>query len=267
MVWQCSVRITFIALSEASTLAVRYTLAMKTILITGSSLGIGKAIAELAHKQGYKVIVHGKSDSAELRRTHQALSGSLKTVFDITDKAATLQAISLLGHIDVLINNAGIALNFLSDVAETDDDKAIEEYKVNVLGTLHCIQAVLPGMLKKGSGSIVNISSIKGYANLATTSTLTYATTKAGVISLTMALAKSYPTVRFNAVAPGYIKTDQANSWTKDTFDRINNDTLLGRIGQPDEISPLVLFLASDEASYITGAEFLADGGYSIKGK
>lgn len=240
---------------------------MKTILITGSSRGIGKAIATLAHKQGYKVIVHGKTDSAALQKTHQQLEGSTKVVFDVADKAATHEAIVKLGPIDVLVNNAGIARNFLKDISEVDDDKALEEYKVNVLGTLHCVQAVLPGMLKTGAGSVVNISSIKGYANLATMSTLTYAATKAGVISLTKALAKAYPAVRFNAVAPGYVETDQVKDWNQDTFDRINNGTILGRIAKPEEIAPLVMFLASGDASYITGTAFLADGGYAIKGK
>ena len=244
---------------------------MKTILVTGSSRGIGKAIAILAHQQGYKVIVHGKSESEELENTHSQLTGTLKVAFDVADRVATHKAIATLleevGTIDVLINNAGVARNFIKDIAEVDDDKALEEYWVNVLGTLHCIQAVLPKMLAQGMGSIVNISSIKGYSNLATMSTLTFAPTKAGVISLTKALAKAYPVVRFNVVVPGYVETDQVNDWSEETFDRINNGTVLGRIASPDEIAPLVMFLASDEASYITGSEFLVDGGYSIKGK
>ncbi len=244
---------------------------MRTILITGSSRGIGKAVAELAHKQGYRVIVHGQTDSPALNKVHKSLDGSLKTVFDIADKAATQKAVSALlkevGVIDSLVNNAGINRNILKDISELDDEKALEEYRVNVLGTLHCIQAVVPGMLEKGGGSVVNISSIKGYANLATLSTLTYATTKAGVISLTKGLAKAYPTIRFNTVAPGYTETDMAQYWDASTYERINNGTILGRIGKPNEIASLVLFLASDEASYITGSDFLADGGYSIKGK
>ncbi len=244
---------------------------MKTILITGSSRGIGKAIAQLAHKQGYKVIVHGKTDSDELALVHKKLDGSLKAVFDVADKEATNLAISKLvkktNGIDVLVNNAGIARNFLKDVSEVDDNNAIEEYKTNVLGTLHCIQAVLSGMQEKNSGSVVNISSIKGQYNLATMSTLTFAATKAGIISMTKALAKAYPDIRFNSVSPGYVETDQVNDWNDETFKRISDGTILGRIAKPEEIAPLVMFLASDEASYITGSDFLADGGYSIKGK
>ncbi len=246
---------------------------MKTILITGSSRGIGKAIAILAHKQGYKVVVHGKSDSEELNKTQQELDGSLKVVFDVADKKATHEAITNLlndvGTIDVLVNNAGVARNFLKDISDVDDDKAIDEYRTNVLGTLHVTQAVLPKMLEQQRGSVINIASIKGQYNLATTSTLTFATTKAGIISLTKALAKTYGDkgVRFNTVSPGYVETDQVNDWNEETFTRINDGTILGCIAKTEEIAPLVLFLASDEASYITGSDFLADGGYAIKGK
>lgn len=246
---------------------------MKTILVTGSSRGIGKAIAALAHKKGYKVIVHGKSQSAQLDKLHEQLSGSVKVAFDVADKQATHEAINGIidehGAIDVLVNNAGVARNFLKDIADMDDDKAMEEYRTNVLGTLHCTQAVLPKMLEQKSGSVINIASIKGQYNLATISTLTFAATKAGIISITKALAKSYGDkgIRFNSVSPGYVETDQINDWKEETFDRINNGTILGRISKAEEIAPLVLFLASEDASYITGSDFLVDGGYSIKGK
>jgi len=245
----------------------------KNILVTGSSRGIGKAVATLASQKGYHVIVHGKTDSEALRATHQELAGSTKVFFDIADKAATHAAIAELtkqvGTIDVLVNNAGIARNFLKDIAELDDDKALEEYCTNVLGTLHCIQAVLPGMLSQKSGSVINIASIKGQYNLATVSTLTFAGTKASIISLTKALAKTYGDkgVRFNSVSPGYVETDQVNDWNDETFARISSGTILGRIAKPEEVAPLVLLLASDEASYITGSDFLVDGGYAIKGK
>jgi len=245
----------------------------KSILITGSSRGIGKAIAQLAHKQEYTVVVHGKTDSKELQKIHQELSGSVKTFFDVSDKQATHDAINKvlreIKPIDVLVNNAGIAKNFLKGIEEVDDEQALNEYKVNVLGTIHCIQAVMPKMLEKGEGSVINVSSIKGYPQLATMSTLTYAPAKASVVSLTKALAKTYSPkgIRFNVIAPGYVETDQVSDWNEETFKRINEGTLLGRMAKPEEIAPLVMFLASNDASYITGSRILIDGGYMLKGK
>lgn len=171
------------------------------------------------------------------------------------------------GTIDVLVNNAGIAKNFLKDISEVDDEAAVEEYRTNVLGTIHCTQAVLPSMLKSSGCSVVNIASIKGQYNLATLSTLTFAATKASIISITKALAKSYPDIRFNSVSPGYVETDQVSDWNEQTFERINKGTILERIAKPEEVAPLVMFLASDDSSYITGSDFLVDGGYSLKGK
>lgn len=239
----------------------------KTILITGSSRGIGKAIAVKAAADGFDVIVHGKTDSGKLNETLKEIEGSIKTFFDIADKEETHKAIGKLGHIDVLVNNAGVARNFLKDISEVDDEKALEEYKTNILGTIHCSQAVIPSMLEKDNSAIISIASIKGQYNLATMSTLTFGTTKAGIISLTKALAKAYPTIRFCSVSPGYIETDQVSDWNEQTFSRINDGTILGRIGKPEEIANTVMFLASDGASYVTGSDFLVDGGYSIKGK
>jgi len=239
---------------------------MKRILVTGSSRGIGRAIALSASKDGYEVIVHGRTDSEELKQTHSEINGSTKVFFDVSDKKAAHDAIADLGDVDILINNAGIVRNFTKDISEINDDHAIEEYRANVLGPIHCTQAVMPYMQDNG-GVVINIASIKGHHNLATMSTLTYATTKSGLISATKALAKKYPSVRFCTVSPGYTNTDQTDGWNSETFSRINNGTILGRIGEPKEIADMVIFLASDKASYVTGSDFLVDGGYSIQGK
>lgn len=235
--------------------------------MTGSSRGIGKAIARMAQEQGYRVIVHGRTDSEELQKTYTEIKGSRKIFFDVADKDDAQRAIDSLGHIDVLVNNAGIVRNFIGSIYDVDDNKALDEYQTNILGMIHCIQSVLPSMEKAKQGVVINIASIKGQYNLATTSTLTYAASKAGIISITKALAKTYPNVRFCSVSPGYVETDQVQDWNEETFKRIKEGTLLGRMAQPEEIASMVLFLASESASYITGSDFLVDGGYSIKGK
>jgi 3-oxoacyl-[acyl-carrier protein] reductase len=240
---------------------------MKTILITGSSRGIGKAVAKLAASKGYKVIVHASTDSEQLEKTHNEIEGSLKTYFDISDKEAVSNAIGQLGQIDILVNNAGIGKSRIEDIADVDDEQALREYKVNVLGTLHCMQAVIPGMVARGSGSIVNVASIKGHYNLTSMKSLTYGVSKAGVIALTQALAKAYPQIRINSVSPGYVKTDMSKDWPAETFDRIKNQTIVGRISQPEEIAKAILFLASDDASYVTGTDLLVDGGFNLKDK
>ncbi len=240
---------------------------MKTILITGSSRGIGKAIAKLAAERGYKVIVHGRTDSEELNQAHKETQGSVKTIFDISDKQATQGAVAKLGHIDVLVNNAGIGQGGIKDVADVDDENALAEYRVNVLGTLHAIQAVVPSMLEHGSGSIVNIASIRGHSDLTSMNTLTYSISKAGVIGLTKALAKTYPKLRINSVSPGFTATEMLENWSEEKLAKVKASVIVNRLAQPEEIANMILFLASDEASYITGTDFLVDGGYSIKDK
>ena len=240
---------------------------MKTILITGSSRGIGKAVAVLAASKGYQVIIHASTDSEQLLQTHKEISGSTKVFFDVSDKKAVDAAMDKLGPIDILINNAGIGRSRNLDIADADDEQAIKEYKVNVLGTLHCMQAVIPGMIERGGGSIVNVASIKGHYNLTSMKSLTYGISKAGVIALTQALAKEFPTIRINSVSPGYVQTEMSKGWPPETFEKIKNQTVTGRIAQPEEIAQAILFLASDEASYATGTDLLIDGGFNIKDK
>ena len=245
----------------------------KTILITGSSRGIGKGIAELAYGKGWTVIVHGSKDSQELKEENVKLKGSLRTNFDIADKEATnkgiKEIINQVGNIDAVVNNAGIVLNYIKDISEMSDEKALEEWRVNVLGTLHVIKAVLPSMLEKHSGSIVNIASMKGYPNYSTMSSFTYSQAKAGVISLTKSLAKAYSGqgVRVNVISPGYVQSGISSIWSEATYKRIIDGTLLGRVAEPKEIAHLALFLASDDASFITGSDIIIDGGYTLKGK
>lgn len=245
----------------------------KTILITGSSRGIGKGIAEIAYQKGYQVILHGSKDSKELNDLHSKLKGSIKTCFDIADKTKTYHEIQKIvkeiESIDAVVNNAGIILNYINDINEVDEDKALKEWQVNVLGTMHVIQAVLPKMLEKRKGSIVNIASMKAYPTYSSMSSFTYSQSKAAVLSMTKSLAKVYSPkgVRFNAILPGYVQSGISNIWSEETYKRIIDGTLLGRVATPQEVGHLAIFLASDDSAFITGADFVIDGGYMLRGK
>lgn len=240
----------------------------KTILITGSSSGIGQATAKLAHARGAKVIVHGRTQTEELEEFARSIDG-LVCCFDVTDKDEVFRQIEKVLEqvetIDMLVNSAGIVK--VEPFLEATDEVWLENYNTNFLGTVHVIQAVLPSMISSGSGSIVNISSIRGERTMASNRGTAYSASKAGVINLTSALAKEYaPNIRVNSVAPGFTLTDMAKTWN-DTVKNQVKTALLGRAAEPEEIAEAILFLASDKASFITGQTLAVDGGYEISGK
>jgi len=170
---------------------------MKTILVTGSSRGIGKAIAIKASALGYRVILHGKTESSNLKALSKSIPKSTYVVFDVTNAEATKIALSSIGDIDVLVNNAGVAIGRYTDLSDFDDNIAIQEYKTNVLGPLRCTKYAAETMRKNGGGSIVNIASIKGRASLSSISTLTYAQSKSDNISFIFLAGKMVPSQNF----------------------------------------------------------------------
>ncbi len=234
----------------------------KTVLVTGSSRGIGAATARLAKQYGAEVILHGRSESDELKKLSGAL-GSRYLVADVADEAAVLDSIKDLEKIDALVNCAGIT-NPKSFMDSTDEDW-LDVFNVNVLGTVHFCKAVIPIMQKNGYGRIVNISSIRGYG--ITSGREAYSVSKAAIINLTASLAKDYaPMIAVNAVAPGFTETDMAKTWSEKVWAQVKQ-SLMNRVAQPEEIAEAVCFLASEKASFITGQTLLVDGGYSIAGK
>jgi len=238
----------------------------KTILITGSSSGIGAATAKLAKEYGATVILHGKTESDSLKSLAKELDAEY--IFcDVADKTAVdLQVQTLLKkikRIDVLVNSAGIASR--PSFLESTDDIWLDVFKVNVLGTVHFCQAVIPFMQKAKTGRVVNIASIR--ASVGTAGKPVYSATKAAIVNLTAVLAKEFaPDVYVNAVSPGYTDTPISKNWDEKVWKQVNT-ALVGRIAQPKEIAEAILFLASDRASFITGQTIIVDGGYSISGK
>jgi len=241
----------------------------KVILITGSSRGgMGAAAARIASKQGAKVVLHGRVETDQLK----ALASELKCEYilcDVTDRLAVeiavTETLNKTGKIDALINCVGMAA--AAPFLESDDEHWIDVFKVNVLGTVHFIQAVAPHMLKAKSGRIVNVSSIRGVENMASGRITAYSASKAAINNLTAALAKEFaPHIAVNAVAPGFTMTHMSNGWTEAVHAQVKT-ALLNRAAQPEELAETMVFLASDKASFITGQVLVVDGGYGIAGK
>jgi 3-oxoacyl-[acyl-carrier protein] reductase len=234
----------------------------KVILITGSSRGIGAAIARLAKSQGYEVILHGKTQSSYLLDIAKELNSEY-LVFNLSKENEVKQALSKISQIDVLINSAGVNISKAFDNLTDNDWRAV--YDTNLFGLVNVIRHAVPIMKdSKNIGKIVNIASIKGlYASVGR---VAYASSKAAVINLTVGLAKELaPGILVNAVAPGFTNTEMtSNTWS----DRIKNQVdniLLKRMCSPEEVAKLVLFLSGGSNEYITGQTINIDGGFSIK--
>jgi NAD(P)-dependent dehydrogenase (short-subunit alcohol dehydrogenase family) len=237
---------------------------MPRMLITGGSRGIGREVARLAHRDGWELILHGRSASPSLTEIGAELD-ALTVTCDGVDRAAVLSAIADAGvrdGIDSLVNCLGAVTP--SNVLEDEDEVWLDQYSVNVLGPLHFCQAVLPGMLAKGRGSIVNVSSIRGYHTMADAEVAAYCAAKAALINVTTAFARKFaPDVRVNAVAPGFTLTDMADTWSPRVRQEVET-ALLRRAARPEEIAECIYFLASEKSSFVTGQVLLTDGGYEL---
>jgi 3-oxoacyl-[acyl-carrier protein] reductase len=234
----------------------------KTVLITGSSRGIGAATAIMASKRGAKVILHGKTESAELRRLAKRLKARY-IACDASDAEAVSREVEKLRKVDVLINNAGISIS-KPFIELTDKDWSLT-LGANIMGTVNFSRAVLPQMQEGKGGRIVNISSIKGFPG--TAGRAAFASSKAALITLTASMAKEFaPLVSVNCIAPGFTETETTKKDWNDRIYKQIEEVPLRRAAQPKEIAEAILFLASESSSYVNGQTLIVDGGYSIRG-
>ena len=236
---------------------------MKTLLITGASRGIGEQIARAFSASGYNVVInYNKSEEKAQQLAKELNAVAFKA--DVSDfnqaKALIDFTISKFGKIDVLINNAGIALPQmpLQDVSEQQFDHIVN---VNLKSVFNCSKCAISNMIFNKSGSIINISSVWG--QIGGSCEVVYSMTKAGIIGFTKALANELApsNIRVNAIAPGFIKTDMNSHLSEADVFAFEEEIPLGRIGQPDEVAKAALFLASEDASYITGHVLNVNGG------
>ncbi len=233
----------------------------KVCVITGSGRGIGKTTAKQFAKEGAKVVVaefeetSGKSTADEV--------GGLFVKTDVADKKSVDSLIQstmdAYGCVDVLVNNAGITRDGLIMRMKEDDWNLVMD--INLKGAFNGIKAAMRPMMKQKSGRIINISSVVGLTGNA--GQANYAASKSGLIGLTKSTAKELSSrgITVNCIAPGYIATDMTDELSDAVKEELEKQIPLGRIGDPDDIAHAVLFLASDEASYITGQTLTVDGG------
>ena len=243
---------------------------MKTAVITGGSKGIGNATAMLFAREGYHVFTtyfHSKEKALELQKTIQAFGGMCDLFpCDVADSQQASQfcefAVRKAGKVDVLINNAGIShTGLLSDMVDLDYNKIIS---TNLTGVYNMIHAITPHMVHNKSGKIINISSIWGITGASCEAV--YSASKAAVIGLTKALCKELgpSNITVNAIAPGVIMTDMLSCYSLEDLDALADQTPLMRLGTPEDVANLALFLASDQAEFITGQVIAVDGGFSV---
>jgi 3-oxoacyl-[acyl-carrier protein] reductase len=244
----------------------------KSALITGASRGIGRAIALRFAREGCDIAINyvaeaGRDNAAEaagVAREIEALGQRAVCLeADVTDAEAVQtmveQAVAALGKLDILVNNAGITRDRTLRKLSPDDWEAV--LRVNLTGAFNCCQAVLPHMLQRGSGRIVSMASVVGQAGNFGQSN--YAASKAGLIGFSKSLAREVARkgLTVNCVAPGFIDTEMTRAIPEDVKTQILAQIPLGKMGLPEDVANAALFLASDEASYITGHVISLNGG------
>jgi len=226
-------------------------------LITGCSTGIGRATAVELTKRGHEVVATARNVSVL-----DDLDVTLRLPLDVTSDASVAAAVAAAGDVDVLVNNAGLTRDGL--LARMSDDDWRTVIDTNLGSVFYTCRAVTRPMMKKRSGSIVNISSVVGvHGNFGQAN---YAASKAGIIGFTKSLARELGSrgVRANVVAPGYVKTALTDVLPEEATQAMIQNTPLGRVAEPEEIAGAVRFLASDQASFITGEVLLVDGGLGM---
>ena len=243
-----------------------FNLKNKVAIVTGASRGIGKSIVQKISEYGAHTVCVSRSEDALKKISNSLNENGLSSSYFACDvsninnfKECVGETVSKYGKIDILVNNAGITKdNLIMRMSEADWDKVID---VNLKGVFNGIKSVSRQMMKQRHGRVINISSIVGL--IGNPGQANYAASKAGVIGMGKAIAKELASrnITVNTIAPGYIETDMVDDIQEEAKENLFKQIPLGRIGNPADIATAVLYLASDEASYITGQTIAIDGG------
>ncbi len=232
---------------------------MRCVVITGGTRGIGAATVRRFAAAGDRVyFLYEKS--TELAQAMEQETGAVGIRCDVTQEEAVARAFQQIGPVDVLVNNAGIVdYNPINWVSAETFRRVMD---VNVTGMFLCCKAALSGMLQQQKGAIVNVSSMWG--RVGSSCEVAYSTSKAAVIGMTKALAKELgPSgIRVNAVAPGVIQTDMVKNVDPEVMEELRQETPLEQLGQPEQVANAIWYLASEQASFVTGTVLDVSGGF-----
>ncbi|MBF9141088.1 SDR family NAD(P)-dependent oxidoreductase [Hymenobacter properus] len=248
-----------------------FSLSGKTAVITGGGSGIGRAIALLFAKQGARVhIIELNADAGQevVAEIEQAGGQAQVHAANVAEQAAVVAVFQAIGRVDVLVNNAGIA--HVGNVETTSEADFERVYQVNVKGAYNCLFAAVPLMKAQGGGAIVNMASIAAHVGL--TDRLAYSMSKGAVFAMTLSVARDYlgSNIRCNSISPARVHTPFVDGFIAknyagkedEIFDKLSKSQPIGRMGQPNEVAALALYLASDEAGFVTGCDYPLDGGF-----
>lgn len=247
-----------------------FSLKGKSAVVTGGGSGIGKAIAILFAKQGAEVhiIELNKASADETVAEINAFGYAFAYSCDVANQKQVKDVFNSIGKIDILVNNAGIAHVGKADTTEEADFDRV--YEVNVKGAYNCFYAVLPMMKKQGGGAILSTASIASVVGIA--DRFAYSMSKGAIYAMSMSVARDYMAdhIRSNSISPARIHTPFVDGFIAknypdnqaEIFEKLSKSQPIGRMGKPEEVAALALYLCSDEAGFITGCDYPIDGGF-----
>ena len=247
-----------------------FDLSEKVAIVTGGSRGIGRAVCVALGAAGARVVVNYQGNEAAAAETLKLVrdaggDGEIKR-FDVSKEEEARSAVEEVaksaGRLDILVNNAGISRDNL--LMRVKPEEVEQTFATNVNGALWCAKAAIRPMMRAKRGRIVNLSSVVGESG--NPGQVVYSASKAALIGLTKTLAREYASrgITANVVAPGFIETDMTSGLPEEAQKGIIEQTPIGRIGSPEEVAAAVLYLASDEAAYVTGQVLRVNGGMYV---
>lgn len=248
-----------------------FSLEGKTAVITGGGSGIGRAIATLFARQGARVhIIELNADAAKQAVSDiEAQKGmAFAHGCDVSSQQQVLNTFNTIGEIDILVNNAGIA--HIGRADNTSEEDFTKVFDVNVKGAYNCLYAAIPMFRKKGAGVILNMASIAAVVGI--TDRFAYSMSKGAIFAMTLSVARDYlaDNIRCNSISPARVHTPFVDGFIaknyagqeEEIFDKLSRSQPIGRMGKPEEVASLALYLCSDEAGFVTGNDYPLDGGF-----